>query len=175
WPGKIPAGKTCDEVVTAMDLYPTFAKLVGAPLPNYKIDGQDIWPLISGQRGAKSPHEAFYYYAGEELQAVRSGKWKLHFPHPYLEVAAEPGRDGKPSNFEKIKNPLDQTQSGLEGIASRHGYKVMQMPLSLFDLEKDPGETTNVAPHHAAEVKKLEALGEKMRADLGDTLTGRKA
>ena len=105
---------------------------------------------------------------------MRSGKWKLHFPHPYLEVAAEPGRDGKPSNFDKIKNPLDQSQSGLEGIASRHGYKVMQMPLSLFDLEKDPGETTNVAAHHAAEVKTLEALGEKMRADLGDSLTGRK-
>ena len=52
WPGKIPAGKTNDEVITAMDLYPTFAKLVGAKLPDYKIDGVDIWPLMSGQRGA---------------------------------------------------------------------------------------------------------------------------
>lgn len=174
WPGKIPAGKTSDEVITAMDLYPTLAKLSGAPLPKYKIDGKDIWPLLSGQRGAKSPHEAFYYYGGEELQAVRSGKWKLHFPHAYLEVAAEPGRDGKPSNFGKIK-PQDQTQSGLEGVASRHGYKVMNLPLSLYDLENDPGETKDVSAQHPAEVKRLEALAEKMRADLGDTLTGKKA
>lgn len=174
WPGKIPAGKTSDEVITAMDLYPTLAKLAGAPLPKSKIDGKDIWPLMSGQRGAKSPHEAFYYYGGEELQAVRSGKWKLHFPHPYLEVAAEPGRDGKPSNFANIK-PLSPTQSGLEGIASRHGYKVMNLSLSLYDLESDPGESKDVAAQHPAEVKRLEALAEKMRADLGDTLTGKKA
>ena len=174
WPGKIPAGTTSDEVITAMDLYPTFAKLTGAALPSYKIDGRDIWPLMSGQRGAKSPHEAFVYYAGEELQAVRSGKWKLHFPHPYLDVAAGPGRDGKPSNFENIK-PLPPTSSGLEGIASRHGYKVMQLPLSLYDLERDPAESTNVAAEHPDQVKRLEALAEKMRADLGDSLTGRKA
>jgi arylsulfatase len=166
----IPAGNSTDYVVTAMDLYPTFAKLSDAPLPGYRIDGDDIWPLMTGQRGAKSSHEAFFYYAGEELQAVRSGRWKLHFPHPYLEVAAEPGRDGKPSNFEIIK-PLPPTQSGLEGIASRHAYKVMQLPLSLYDLQNDPGESKNVAAEHADEVKRLQALGERMRDDLGDTLT----
>jgi arylsulfatase len=171
WPGKIPAGKTSDAVITGMDLYPTFSRLAGASLPNYQIDGRDIWPLLSGQ-STESPHEAFYYYGGEELQAVRSGRWKLHFPHQYLEVAAEPGKGGLPSNFANLK-PQPSTQSGLEGIASRHGYKVLDLPLSLFDLETDPGESKNVAGEHPDIVERLGALAETMRSDLGDKLTGR--
>jgi arylsulfatase A-like enzyme len=81
WPGRIPAGRTCDEIAVTMDLLPTFAGLVGAPLPaDRTIDGKDIWPLMSGRSGAKSPHRAFYYYQIDQLQAVRSGKWKLHLP-----------------------------------------------------------------------------------------------
>jgi arylsulfatase A-like enzyme len=173
WPGKIPAGRSSDAVITGMDLYPTIARLTGAPLPNYKIDGRDLWPLLSGT-GQESPHEAFYYYGGEELQALRRGKWKLHFPHQYLEVAAEPGKGGMPSNFENLK-PQPSTQSGLEGIASRHGYKVMDLPLSLFDLANDPGESKNVAPEHPDVVKQLSELAQRMRSDLGDKLTNVKA
>ncbi len=80
WPGTVPAGKVCDEVCTTMDLLPTFARLAGAPLPRRPIDGKDIWPLLSGQPGARSPHEAFFYYCREQLHAVRSGRWKLHLP-----------------------------------------------------------------------------------------------
>jgi len=81
WPGKIPAGTTCDELCTTMDLLPTFARLAGAAPPGDRIvDGHDIWPLMSGQEGAESPYEAFFYYMMPQLQAVRSGKWKLHLP-----------------------------------------------------------------------------------------------
>ncbi len=81
WPGKIPAGKKCGELTTTMDLMPTFAKLAGGSPPADRIiDGKDIWPLMSGKEGAKSPHKAFYYYFRDQLQAVRSGKWKLHLP-----------------------------------------------------------------------------------------------
>ena len=105
---------------------------------------------------------------------MRSGKWKLHFPHPYIEVDGPPGHDGKPANFEHMK-PADHTKSGIEGVASRHGYKIMQLELSLFDLETDPGETKNVASDHPDVVKRLSDLAEAMRADLGDSLTGLKA
>jgi hypothetical protein len=71
--------------------------------------------------------------------------------------------------------PADHTKSGIEGVASRHGYKLMQLELSLFDLETDPGETKNVAADHPDIVKRLSDLAETMRADLGDSLTGRKA
>ena len=81
WPGKIPAGLTCDEVTSTMDILPTFAKLAGTEAPTDRIiDGHDIWPLISGRPDAKSPYEAFYYYYLEQLQAVRSGDWKLYLP-----------------------------------------------------------------------------------------------
>ena len=81
WPGRVPAGATCDELVTTMDLLPTFAGLAGTGPPDDRIiDGHDVWPLLAGQPGAKSPHEAFYYYQMANLQAVRSGKWKLHLP-----------------------------------------------------------------------------------------------
>lgn len=77
WPGKIPAGTTNNELLTAMDLLPTFAKLAGASIPRDRvIDGKDIWPALSAK--GKSPHQAFFYHRGNNLTAVRSGKWKLH-------------------------------------------------------------------------------------------------
>jgi len=79
WPGRIPAGTVCSEIATTMDLLPTFAKLASAEPPRDRvIDGRDIWPLMAGQPGAKTPHEAFFYFRGNGLQAVRSGDWKLH-------------------------------------------------------------------------------------------------
>jgi arylsulfatase A-like enzyme len=76
WPGKIPAGQVNDELVTAMDLLPTFAKLAGAKIPvDRVIDGKDIWPVLVNNE--KSPHKAFFYHQRRELKAVRSGKWKL--------------------------------------------------------------------------------------------------
>ena len=81
WPGKIPAGKTCDELVSTLDMLPTLAHLAGTKAPSDRIiDGKNIWPLMVGEKGATSPHEAFYYYKIDQLQAVRSGKWKLHLP-----------------------------------------------------------------------------------------------
>jgi len=44
------------------------------------IDGKDITPLIFGQEGALTLHDVFYYYFMSQLQAVRSGKWKLFLP-----------------------------------------------------------------------------------------------
>ena len=77
WPGKIPAGEVNDEVMSAIDLLPTFAKLAGAKVPaDRTIDGKDIWPTIV--EGKPSPHEAIFYYHNNDLRAVRSGKWKLH-------------------------------------------------------------------------------------------------
>ncbi|MDA2928596.1 sulfatase [Acidobacteria bacterium AH-259-O06] len=82
WPGKIPARRVVSgELVTVMDLLPTIAYLAGVDEPSDRIvDGKDIWPLISGAPGAKSPHEMLYYYNGLNLQAIRSGEWKLHLP-----------------------------------------------------------------------------------------------
>lgn len=81
---------------------------------------------------------------------MRSGKWKLHFPHAYPHVE-EPGAGGKPGK-------TAQRQIGRE----------------LFDLESDIGETTNVADKFPEVVARLEALAEQAREDLGDSATKRK-
>jgi arylsulfatase A-like enzyme len=81
YPGSVPANTICRELASTIDILPTFAKLSGAAVPGDRIvDGKNIWPLMSGRKGAKSPHQAFYYYHTTQLQAVRSGKWKLILP-----------------------------------------------------------------------------------------------
>jgi arylsulfatase A-like enzyme len=62
-----------------MDILPTFVKLAGGEVPaDRKLDGGDIWPILAGAGDARSPHDAFFYFRGLELEAVRSGLWKLH-------------------------------------------------------------------------------------------------
>jgi arylsulfatase A len=62
-----------------MDILPTFVGLTGGALPsNRKLDGGNIWPILNGQADARSPYEAFYFYRGYKLEAVRKGNWKLH-------------------------------------------------------------------------------------------------
>jgi arylsulfatase A-like enzyme len=79
WPAKIPAGTECSEMITSMDLLPTLASITGGQVPtDRKIDGKDVTPLFLGEEDAKTPHEAFFYYLVDKLEAVRSGKWKLH-------------------------------------------------------------------------------------------------
>jgi arylsulfatase A-like enzyme/type 1 glutamine amidotransferase len=147
WPGKIPAGSTCDEPAMTIDILPTIAKITGAKLPELPLDGKDIGPLLRGEAGAKSPHEAYYFYWGNHLQAVRSGPWKLYFPRSYISLAGNPGgKEGQPAKMTTIK-------SGVE----------------LFDLKADESETTNVAERNPEVVRRLETLADRMRADLGDS------
>ena len=78
WKGKIPPGSSCDEIAATIDLLPTIAGLSGVELPNDRtIDGKNIWPLISGKEGAKTPHEIYFFYKGKSLESARQGKWKL--------------------------------------------------------------------------------------------------
>jgi arylsulfatase A-like enzyme len=152
WPGKIPPASVCREPAMTIDILPTLARLAGAPLPEHQIDGLDIWPLISAQPGAQSPHETLYFYWGRQLQAVRSGKWKLHFAHDYRSLDGKPGGNGsKPALYAQKKTGL-----------------------ALYDLEKDIGETMNVADQHPEVVAQLQRLAEKARADFGDSATKQK-
>ncbi len=79
WPGVIPAGTECNELALSMDLHPTLAAITGATLPSDRtIDGKDIRPLMQAEKDAESPHESFFYYKRNSIEAVRSGQWKLH-------------------------------------------------------------------------------------------------
>lgn len=169
WPGRVPSGRVSAEPFMAIDWLPTLTELVDGKASVKKTDGRSVKSLLLSESGARSPHEALFFYSGDELQAVRSGPWKLHFPHAYLTVAADPGRDGKPSNWGKLA-PKAITQSGVEGIASRHGYRVEQLELSLFNVVDDPGETRNLAAQNPDVVRRLSVLAQGIRRELGDTL-----
>ena len=70
---------TCSEITTSMDLLPTFARLADTDAPSDRvIDGKDIRSLMFGEEDATSPRDAFFYYFRDNIDAVRSGKWKLH-------------------------------------------------------------------------------------------------
>ncbi|MBA4064398.1 MAG: arylsulfatase [Isosphaera sp.] len=170
WPGKVPAGRVSDELMTGLDLLPTVAKLAGAGLPEAKIDGVDLSGLLLGKDVANG-RASFAYFSGSELHAVREGRWKLHLPHEYLSVDGTPGKDGKPANHEKMK-PDAIEESGIRGIASRHGYRVEKIGRSLFDLSADPGERRDVSADHPDVVKRLAGLADEVRRDLGDPLAG---
>lgn len=172
WPSRLPAGVSSDALVSALDVLPTLARVIGAELPARQIDGVDLWPWLSGEEGTCCPRDTFYYYSGDELHAVRHGPWKLHLPHDYLTVTGEPGRGGKPANSGKLQ-PLSIEESGIRGIASRHGYEVRSLPLSLYHLEHDLGERHNVADSHPEVVQRLLELAEAARLELGDSLTHR--
>jgi arylsulfatase A len=151
WPGHVAKGATSNAPAMTIDLLPTLAALAGAPpvASDRIIDGRDAWPVISGKRDAKEPHDVLYFYWGAELHALRRGKWKLHLPHPYQALEAA-GNDGTPGKY--VRRELE---------------------LSLFDLDADVGESTNVLAHHPDVVKQLMADVESAREDLGDALTKR--
>jgi len=152
WPGRIPAGRTIREPAMTLDVFPTVTRLAGArPDPEVRRDGQDLWPLlIDGP--AKRPERALYFYWGQALEAVRAGNWKLHLTHEFRTLAGKPGgTGGRPAPY--AMGRIEQT---------------------LFDLEKDPGETTPVDEAHPEQVARLLALAEAARADLGDSLTRRR-
>ena len=127
WPGKIPAGSVCSEVAASIDMMPTLTKLCGGELPQRKIDGKDIWPLMSGAKDAKSPHDAYVLMHGPGT--VRSGKWKFY---PWQEGRGKQNRDNA-------------------------NWKPSTDPVQLYDTVADIGETTNVASKHPDVVKRLQA------------------
>jgi arylsulfatase A-like enzyme len=135
WPGRIPGGRTCNALATLMDWAPTFAAFAGARLPNRTIDGRDLGPVLTGA-SSSSPHEAFYYYYGPQLQAVRSGDWKLVLP-------------------------LERKMVSLTGGTAPGA-------LALYDVVGDPGERSDLAARRPDVVRRLTALAEKARAELGD-------
>ncbi len=75
YPGKFPEGEVREQIITVMDFLPTICSVLGVELPNRKLDGYSLLPIIHS-RDAKSEHKILYFqwYDG---WAVREGNWKL--------------------------------------------------------------------------------------------------
>ena len=149
WPKVIPPNSVCRELAATIDVVPTIAEIIDGKLPQHKIDGKSILPLLRGDKDAKSPHEAYFYYYGRGLKAVRSGDWKLVFPHSYRTLADAPGKDGFPSKYKQVR-------CGLE----------------LYNLKTDIGEREDVSAKNPQIVKQLQRFASQIRMELGDQHTG---
>lgn len=153
WPGVIPPGSVCTEMATTMDLLPTIAKIAGTEAPTDRIiDGKDIGPLLRGEPDARTPHQAFFYYKGNGLEAVRSGDWKLMF-------ARTRGEEYPYNN-----NPHDEDGN----ITIDRKEKV---PEALYNVREDVGETTDRIKEFPGIADRLRAMADTIRADIGDTRT----
>ena len=152
YPKEIMPKTIIDEPVMGIDWMPTFSFLTGSKLSENKIDGKNIWPLIT-QKEKKSPHqELYFYYRQNELHAVRSGDWKLYFPRTYRSLnGKQGGKDGMPVKYE-----YNQVKSN-----------------ELYNLIVDPRELSNVYSENMEIAKRLEEIGERARNELGDKLTSR--
>ena len=129
-----------------MDFLPTLAKLTGCSVPSDRIiDGNDIWPLMTGRVDRASPSEVFYYYAGTWLQAVRSRPWKLRLANPELR---KPIYGECEAWFTLKADAISKPQ--------------------LYNLESDLNEKYNVADQYPEIVKQLEILANEAREDIGD-------
>jgi len=145
WPAVIPAGTICNKLASSVDILPTVAAITGAGLPDKKIDGVNLLPLLKGDFSA-APRSEFYYYSGLTLNAVRHDNWKYVFPHRHgTNVGSTVGKDGWP---------------GKMNVADFEG--------GLFDLRRDPGEQYNLQEVHPEIVNELQLMADKMREELGD-------
>ncbi len=121
YPAGIKAGQVTDEILSTIDILPTFAALAGAEAPE-GIDGLDLSAFLLGKTD-KSPRDTFFYYDElNNLVAVRQKEWKTIFDHPARDYA-----------HTMDKAPADLTRP---------------YPLSLFNLKQDISETTNRMPEN---------------------------
>ena len=119
WPGIIPAGKECSELTTGMDIFTTMAHISGGKIPTDRpIDGKNILPLMKGEKGAVSPHEAVYGFRPRGgLSSVRYSNWKLIMP----------SKDRKGKEIPAELYDLNKDLAESENVAKKHSDIVKKM------------------------------------------------
>jgi len=143
YPGEVAPGSVSKQAWCTVDVLPTFARLAGASLPANTIDGLDVWDLIRARPGARNPHDYYPFSTGPVFEGVLSGdgRWKLHLPHTYKTLV----------------------EAGNDGAAGK--YRDARIELSLFDMEADPVESTNVIDKYPEVATRLKAFAEQHRAE----------
>jgi len=137
---KIKEPREVDDFVTAMDVFPTVNELINGVMPSDRIyDGVSLAPYFKGDPISRDNDAPFYYYNCENLQAVKKGAWKLHFPRTVEQV---PHWDRSKEYFD-LQNPV------------------------LYNVKDDVYETKDVAAEHPEIVEELQALGNEVQLTLG--------
>ncbi len=145
WPGKIPAGAVCGELVGGMDLLPTVAGLTGADVSGLGIDGIDLSRLFLGEEGPEVPRRShFFYYDSGRLAAVRQGKWKLHL------AWADAGRalydlEADIGETTDIGSHWPEVVEELAALAEE-GKRMLGSGMQRGVLERPPGKVNRLRP-----------------------------
>lgn len=125
-PGRIQPGVT-DEIVSAMDLFPTLAAACDVPIRTpdgaQAMDGIDLAAsLIDGQRaGATSRSELLYWHGRGQATAVRIGDWKLHF-HRGGQKPEDRGLPDGPALYDLSGDVKER-----DDVAAKHPERVQRM------------------------------------------------
>tara|TARA_R110002049_G_scaffold137472_1_gene297491 strand:- start:1057 stop:2541 length:1485 start_codon:yes stop_codon:yes gene_type:complete len=161
WPGQIPANRVIDEPITIMDMLPTFVSLAGGSAPRDRIiDGKDVWPVITGAEGTKSPHDAIYYLRGNSVAGIRSGDWKFLIVDA-KEMASH--AEGELSEEEKNLSPRQLKKLMKEQAKTAKGDKgEVEM---LFNLRDDLGEKKDLSKEHPEISARLKKQLDTFRAE----------
>ena len=138
WPGRIPAGTSSKAITSTIDVLPTLAHLAGASPPrDRKLDGKNIWPILAGQAGPDAGHDAFYYYQMDQLQAVRSGPWKMFVP-----MKSKKRNWGKPEPAQPLKLfNLDKDIHEDRNVATGNPAVVKKLMKLVEDARADLGDS----------------------------------
>jgi arylsulfatase A-like enzyme len=150
WPGVIPAGRECGELVSAMDLLPTLSRACGIDWESKSrgtppIDGLDVWDTLRGNTETHPRQELLLWHGlHSEPQAFRSGDWKLFFDrrHALENLGAEAATPGQLARLERHREKLDPDAAN---------------PPFLFKLSDDLGETEDLSAEFPEKVEALQA------------------
>lgn len=170
WPGVIPAGVENEAMASAMDLMPTFSKMIGHPLhADLVIDGLDLMPLLKDAK-ARSQHEFLVGMKRDKIQSIHTAKWKLHVENPgfYSEPkqANTESRTNRWPDGSTIIAPMEQpTLFQYPGLKTGDRGK---LPM-LFDMRGDIGEQKNLSKSYPEEVKKLLSYYKRISKEMPNT------
>jgi arylsulfatase A-like enzyme len=160
WPGKIRPGRTSSDLVSLVDLAPTWLQAAGVPVPK-AMDGRSFLPLLLGR--SFQPREAHYAERNfhthlDLIRCVRTSRYKLI--RNYLpEVPYRPLSDiARSPSWHSIEN-LEHQGKLSQNLVQRY-FKAPRPQEEFYDLENDPGEMKNLSkdPKHRAELLHLREL-----------------
>jgi arylsulfatase A-like enzyme len=154
WPGHIPAGTRCDEIVANMDVFPTAARLAGLPAPPHiwkdkagkamVFDGLDQTDLFLGKGPSK--RESFIYFEDQNYGGIRLGAYKMLFTQ--RDTWLGPKKDkGIPAIYNLAWDPQEQHDLFFTPESGDRMWKVAYMSQKVMDVFlKEVNEIPNRVP-----------------------------
>ncbi len=157
WPAALKAGKASKQVISVIDWFPTLADAAGIKaIHDQPFDGKSRWKNLR-EGTAAPPENLVIAHSGI---AVFNGPWKL------VEGSDEKGdkgggggkqAGGKQAGKNAKKGKRERKDQGDANPAAAAGPAPQ-----LFNIEQDPGETTDLSAKHPEIVRELLAAGKKM-------------